>query len=156
MPYEFAGLTYHQFEEGQKFTSASFTVTEAHIAQFAGLSGDFNPLHVNEESAKKGMFKTRIAHGMLVVSMATGLANQLRIFEGTTFALVEQRIKYTAPVFPGDTITLEITVNKMHEFKEKHGFGKITYGCNVVKQTGDVCVDSEWDCLMLGTKPEAG
>ncbi|MHC4661011.1 MAG: MaoC/PaaZ C-terminal domain-containing protein [Planctomycetota bacterium] len=153
MGYEFAGLTYHQFEEGQKFTSASFTMTEAHITQFAGLSGDFNPLHVNEESAKKGMFKTRIAHGMLVISMATGLANQLRVFEGTTFALVEQRIKYTAPVFPGDTITLEITVKEKAPFNEKRNFGKITYDCKVVKQTGDVCVDSEWDCLMLGTKP---
>jgi len=156
MGYKLKGLTYHEYEVGQKFTTASFTVTEAHIAQFAGLAGDFNPLHVNEEWAKKGMFKTRIAHGMLIVSMATGLANQLGIFEGTTFALAEQRIKYTAPVKPGDTITLEITVKEKHPFNEKRNFGKITYDCKVVKQDGVVAVDSEWDCLMLGTKPAVG
>ena len=67
--------------------------------QFAGLSGDFNPLHTDEESARQGPMKGRIAHGMLVLAIATGQVNQLGLYEGTTLALLGMdRIRWTAPV----------------------------------------------------------
>jgi acyl dehydratase len=69
------------------------------VDQFAGLSGDFNPLHTDEESARQGPMKGRIAHGMLVLAIATGQVNQLGLYEGTTLALLGMdRIRWTAPV----------------------------------------------------------
>ncbi len=88
MVYKFKGKTFNEFKVGDKFTTASRTITEADVVNFAGLSGDFNPLHTDEEFGKSTPFKGRVAHGMLSVAVATGLANQLGIFEGTTIALL--------------------------------------------------------------------
>lgn len=78
------GRYWDEFSEGETFVTAARTVTESAVEAFAGLSGDFNPLHTDEESARLGPTKGRIAHGMLVLSNATGLVNQLRLFEGRT------------------------------------------------------------------------
>ncbi|MFQ5596356.1 MAG: MaoC/PaaZ C-terminal domain-containing protein, partial [Anaerolineae bacterium] len=110
MTYQPRGRTFDQFELDEVITTARRTITEADIVNFAGLAGDFNPLHTDEEFAKETPFGTRIAHGMLVASVATGLANQLGIFEGTTIALMEQVIRYRGAVLPGDTIHLELRV----------------------------------------------
>jgi hypothetical protein len=82
------GRHFDDFAAGEIFTTAARTVTEGAVDQFAGLSGDFNPLHTDEESARQGPTKGRIAHGMLVLAIATGQVNQLGLFEGTTLALL--------------------------------------------------------------------
>src|SRR5437870_4163650 len=89
------GKYFDEFEIGASYTTASRTVTEADIVNFAGVSGDFNPLHTDESFARTTPFGTRIAHGMLVASIATGLANQSGLFEGTTIALLTQTLRYT-------------------------------------------------------------
>lgn len=95
----------YYFEDIELGMSASFakTVTEADIAAFAGLSGDFNPVHINEEFAKTTMFKGRIAHGMLSVSfLSTVLGMKL---PGPGCVYVTQMLKFRAPVYIGDTVT---------------------------------------------------
>src|SRR3970282_1446479 len=87
------GLTFDQFNLGDTFVSQARTVTEADVVNFAGLSGDFNPLHTDEEFGQSTPFGGRIAHGMLVAAMATGMANWTGVFEGTTIALMEQVIR---------------------------------------------------------------
>ena len=93
------GKLFSEFEIGQTFTSGRRTITEADVVMFAGLSGDYNPLHTDKVFAEKTPFKQRIAHGMLVASISTGLAQTLGVFEGTTLALMEQTFQYKAPVF---------------------------------------------------------
>src|SRR5262249_61775784 len=116
MGYAPRGRHWDEFKEGETFTTAARTVTEGAVDLFAGLSGDFNPLHTDEEQARQGPMKGRIAHGMLVLSFATGLANQLGLFEGTTLALLGMdKIKWTAPVRPGDTIHVELTIRQKKE-----------------------------------------
>lgn len=98
------------FEEIKIGMSASFakTVTEADIAAFAGVSGDFNPVHINEEFAKTTMFKGRIAHGMLSVSfLSTVLGMKL---PGPGCVYVTQMLKFKAPVYIGDTVTAHAEV----------------------------------------------
>jgi acyl dehydratase len=141
------GLKFDQFELGQKFYTARRTVTEADVATFAGLSGDYNPLHTDEVYMSDHPFKTRIAHGMLGMSIATGLANQLGIFEGTTLALLEMRIKYTGAMFFGDTLQLEIEVAEKKESK-KPTRGTVVFQCNLKNQEGKTVIDSVWTCLM--------
>ena len=100
---------------GDEFYTASRTITEADVVNFAGLSGDYNPLHTDEEWARKNTpFETRIAHGVLIQSIATGLANQLGIFEGSTIAVIEMTSRFVGAVKFGDTIH---TVLKVAEKK---------------------------------------
>ncbi len=84
------------------------TVSEGDIYQYAGISGDFNPVHVNEAYAEKTFFKTRIAHGMLSAGFISNvLGNQL---PGPGSVYIRQEINFLAPVRIGDTITARVTV----------------------------------------------
>lgn len=112
------GKYYDDFSVGDEFISARRTITETDIVLFAGLSGDFNPLHTDEEYGKQTPFKTRIAHGLLVTAIATGLQNQMGIFEGTTLAVVDIGLKFTGPVFPGDTVKIKLTITDKKETRK--------------------------------------
>ena len=106
-----SGLYWEEWEPGREWESAARTVGEAEIALFAGLSGDFNPLHVDEEYAKRTTFGTRIAHGPLVYSMAAGLIFQLHLYDDTLIAFLGmENLRFTNPVRAGDTIRARIRV----------------------------------------------
>jgi 3-hydroxybutyryl-CoA dehydratase len=101
------GLCFEDIEVGMNAAFAK-TVTEADISTFAGVSGDFNPVHVNEEFAKTTMFKGRIAHGMLSASfISTVLGTKL---PGPGCIYVSQTLKFKAPVHIGDTVTANVEV----------------------------------------------
>ena len=142
-----SGLTFDEFEIGAVFRSQSRTVTETDVVTFAGLSGDFNPLHTDAEFGRQTPFGERIAHGMLVVSMATGMANWTGIFEGTTLALLEQVIRYKGAVKFGDTVHLEMEVIEK-KASSKLDRGVVKYATRVCNQRGELVVDGEWTLLM--------
>lgn len=147
MTYQRRGLTFDQFNPGDCFTSPARTVTEADVVAFAGLSGDFNPLHVDEEFGKATPFGTRIAHGMLSVAMATGMANWLGVFEGTTLALMEQVIQYKSAVKFGDTLHLELRVADKKE-TSKPDRGVVTFKTQVCNQDGQAVIEGTWTLMM--------
>jgi len=151
------GYTFDEFEVDGRFVSQGRTVTEADVVAFAGLSGDFNPLHTDAEFGKSTPFGGRIAHGMLIVTMATGMANWTGIFEGTTLALMEQVIRYKGAVKFGDTVHLELVVlEKKPTSKEDRGI--VRFATQVCNQKGDIVVEGEWTLLMkrmTGQAPEA-
>ena len=89
----------------------SKTVTESDVYLFAGLTGDFNPLHINEEAAKKSTFKTRIAHGMLSGSFISTVLGTKVPGPGTIY--LEQNLKFKKPVFINDTITAKVVVSEI-------------------------------------------
>ena len=91
------------------------TIEQADVDAFADLTGDHNPVHVDEEFAKTTRFKRRIAHGMLTASLISSvLANKLP-GEGSIY--LGQTLEFKAPVFPGDTITARVTVKEIREDK---------------------------------------
>ena len=99
--------------------SASFakTITEGDIMLYAGISGDFNPAHMDAESAKKGMFGQRIAHGMLSAGFISNvLGNQL---PGPGTIYMGQELRFIKPVFIGDTVTATVTVKEKIEEKNR-------------------------------------
>jgi acyl dehydratase len=153
MGYAMRGLHFDDFDEGRQFFSASRTVTEADVVNFAGLSGDFNPLHTDETFAQQTPVRTRIAHGMLSMAIATGLANQMGIFEGTTLALMQQTIHYKGMVRFGDTIRLVMTVSSRKESKNPKR-GVVTFQVDVLNQKDETIIGSEWT-LMMARRAEA-
>jgi len=147
MVYKFKGKTFNEFKVGDKFTTASRTITEADVVNFAGISGDFNPLHTDEEFGKSTRFKGRVAHGMLSVAVATGLANQLGIFEGTTIALLSMTINYKGAVKFGDTIHLELKVAEKKE-TSKDDKGIVTFNTIVYNQNNEPIVEGQWVVML--------
>ncbi|UCF09159.1 MAG: MaoC family dehydratase N-terminal domain-containing protein [Thermoplasmata archaeon] len=151
MVYKMRGMTYDEFEVGQEFTTASRTITESDVVTFAGLSGDFNPIHIDKEFADSTPLKGRVAHGMLVESIATGLGNQLGIYEGTTIAVLSMTINYKGAVKFGDTIHLVITVSDKKE-TSKPGRGIVTFQTNVMNQRNETVIDGQWVVMMVKKK----
>ena len=125
-------MYYEDFKVGDRFVTPSRTVTEADIVNFAGISGDFYYLHTDEEKARRSMYGGRIAHGMLVVSMVTGLWFRLGIFNDSIIAFYGiDRLRFTAPVRPGDTIKAVLTVV---DKTEKELGGLVTFKNEVLNQ----------------------
>jgi acyl dehydratase len=141
------GLSFDEFQQGDQFVSPSRTVCEADVVNFAGLSGDYNPLHIDSEFAMSTPFGERIAHGMLVASMATGMANWTGIFEGTTIALMEQVLQYKGAVKFGDTVHLQLTVADKHETSKKDR-GVVTFDTQIVNQEGNNVIEGQWTLMM--------
>jgi acyl dehydratase len=152
MAYVPRGRHWDGFTAGETFTTSARTVTEGAVDLFAGLSGDFNPLHTDEEGARQGPMRGRIAHGMLVLAIATGQANQLGLFDGTTLALLGMdKIRWTAPVRPGDTIHTELTVREKRE-SSKPDRGVLVLDVAVKNQRGEPVCQAEWTTLMTRTR----
>ncbi|HEX6510939.1 MAG TPA: MaoC/PaaZ C-terminal domain-containing protein [Chloroflexota bacterium] len=141
------GLYFEEFEEGKEYVTRARTVTEADVVGFAGLSGDFNPLHTDAEFMKGSPFGERIAHGMLVASMGTGLSSQMGWFEGTTIALMEVVFRFKAPVKFGDTIRLAMKVRDKKE-TSKPDRGVLVMEANVLNQRDETVVEGQWTTMM--------
>lgn len=148
------GLLFDEFNVGDVHVSKARTLTEADVAMFAGLSGDYNPLHTNEQFAKATPFRGRIAHGLLVQSIASGLANQTLVFDGTTVAIKEMLIRYHAPARAGDTVHIELTVTeKEPEPGPRRGW--VRFAIEVLNERGEVVSDGEWLMLMHRKRPNS-
>lgn len=107
---------WEDFSVGQKLTTAAVTVTEAHVVGFAAITGDWYPLHMDEEYARRTDFGGRIAHGPLTFSLAVGLAGQAGIFADSLVAyLGADNLRFRAPVKLGDTIRVEVEVTSKRE-----------------------------------------
>src|SRR5512137_2414766 len=105
------GMYFEEFAAGQAVMTPGRTVTEHDVVGFAGLSGDFTQLHTDAEFAKSTPFGQRVAHGLCILSITTGLAVQCGILEGTILAFREiNEWKFSQPVFIGDTIHAELDV----------------------------------------------
>jgi acyl dehydratase len=110
------GMYWEEWEIGAEFESPARTVTEADIVTFAGLSGDYNPLHIDEEFCKTTQFGTRIAHGPLIYAIAAGLMFQLHLYDDTLIAFLGfDSLKFTKHVVAGDTIRVRIEVLEKRE-----------------------------------------
>ncbi len=104
------GRVFDEFEIGQRFVTPGRTITEADIGGFAGLTGDYNPVHTDETFAAATDFGSRIAHGPMGIGIAFGLASRLDLIDGTVVALLGITWDFKAPMRPGDTIRALIGV----------------------------------------------
>jgi acyl dehydratase len=137
-------LYFNDFYVGQSWTSPARTITDADLANFAGVSGDFNPLHTDEEFAKTTPFGGRIFHGPGVFAVAAGLESRLGLKEGTAIAFLGMNWNLKAPVLVGDTIHVAQAVGEVRPSKSKPDRGIVTFDVRVVNQRGETCQDGQW------------
>jgi acyl dehydratase len=141
-------LHFEDVEVGFRFETPRRTVTEADLVAFAGVSGDFNPLHTDARSAAQSIYGERIAHGALVLSIATGLRQRTGLFDGTLMGLLEIRSwRFRAPVRIGDTIRV---VNEITELREtsKDDRGVMVQRIDVLNQDDVVVAGGEFVMLL--------
>jgi acyl dehydratase len=148
------GMYWEEWEVGQEWESPARTIGEAEISAFAGLSGDYNPLHVNEEYCKTTVFGTRIAHGPLVYAIAAGLLFQLHLYDDTLIAFLGfNSLKFTGPVRAGDTISAKIRVTECRE-TSKPGAGVVIRELRVFNQH-DECVQEAEQAFLVKRRAAA-
>ena len=146
------GPNAHYFEDftvGHEWVSPRRTITEADIVMFAGLTGDYNPLHTDEEFAKTTPFGGRILHGPGVFAIATGLEMRLGLKEGTAIAFLGMTWDLREPVRIGDTISVFQRVKAIRQTKNPMR-GIVTFWVEVRNQRGETCQEGEWKVMFNG------
>ena len=144
----FPGKGYNEVKVGESFSSG-LTVTETHLVMAAGLFGDFNPLHVDEQHARGSRFGGRILHGPFTSALVSAPVGMF--FHTTAIAYVEHCCHFKAPVRPGDTLTTTWTiVDRLNKPKHHGGICVLSGTCR--NQHGEVVVEAEGKILVSSTK----
>lgn len=146
----FPGKWYGEVSVGDRF-GTSVTVTDAHLVLAAGLFGDFNPLHVNEEFAKQSRFGSRILHGPFTSALVSAPVGMY--FSGTAIAYLEHACRFTAPVRPGDTLTSEWTVTGKLD-KPRHRGGIVVLRCACTNQEREAVAEADGK-ILVADRPTA-
>jgi len=130
---------WEDFHVGEEWVSPGRTITEADVVLFAGLTGDFNPIHVDKEYAKETPFGERLVHGLLVGCIGTGLTTSLKDFyEDVRYkVLLSARFDFKAPVRIGDTIRVRVKVAEKKETKNPER-GLIAFERSIFNQRDEV------------------
>lgn len=146
------GKYYEDLSLGDAFVTPARTVFEYDVAAFAGLSGDYNPIHTDLEFGKASNFGANIAHGALGFAIATGLISRSGLFDGTAVAFLSvDNWKFSGPILINDTIHVEIEITFMRETKNP-ATGIITRAVKIVNQRGET-VQSGDMTVMLKRRP---
>jgi 3-hydroxybutyryl-CoA dehydratase len=141
------GRYFEEFEIGDEAETAARTITEADVVLFAGLSGDYNQLHTDAEFAKGTLFGERIAHGLLGLSIASGLASRLGFIEGTAEAFTALEWKFRGPIKIGDTIRVRLEARRKKEMRRLGG-GFIVFDVAVLNQRDEAVQKGTWTVLV--------
>jgi acyl dehydratase len=153
MSFTTAHLYFDDVEVGQEWTSLARTVTQADIVNFAGLSGDFNPIHIDHEFARTTPFRQPIAHGLLVLAMGSGLGLMFPPMRTLAFLNMKEW-HFREPVFIGDTLHVKARIAQ----KEERGRGRrgvITWQRQILKQDGKVVQEGITVTLVEGRAGQA-
>ncbi|HNT23123.1 MAG TPA: MaoC/PaaZ C-terminal domain-containing protein [Anaerolineales bacterium] len=142
------GLYFEEFEVGQKIITTGRTITESDVVTFAGLSGDYNQIHTDAEFSAGTPFGRRVAHGLLGLSIASGLAMRTGVLEGTVIAFREINTwKFSNPTFIGDTIHVELLVLETKALPRLGG-GSVVIELSVKNQRDETTMKGTWTVLI--------
>jgi 3-hydroxybutyryl-CoA dehydratase len=141
------GLYFEEFGIGDSATTPARTITEADVVAFAALSGDWTAIHSDAEYAKKTMFGERVAHGLLGLSIASGLTVRMGFIEDTVLAFRSLEWKYGVPIKIGDTIHVRAEVAEKKAFPRLGG-GAVTFNVEVLNQRDEITQRGTWTMLV--------
>jgi 3-hydroxybutyryl-CoA dehydratase len=142
------GLRYEDYEVGQTYISDEISITEADVNTFAALTGDTNPIHLDAEYAATQVFGQRVAHGLLALSIAVGLAWKVSFLEGTILALREiDRWKFSTPIYLNDRIRVRTVVRETKPVRRLGG-GLVTFEVEILNQSNEIVQHGNWIVLV--------
>ena len=141
------GKYFEEFDVGYAVETAARTITETDVMLFAGLSGDYNQLHTDAEFMKGTLYGERIAHGLLGLSIASGLASRLGFAEGTAEAFTGLEWKFRGPIKMGDTIRVRLEVRRKKEMARLGG-GFVVFDVAVLNQRDETVQKGTWTLLV--------
>src|SRR5262245_49499921 len=141
-------LFYNDVAVGQEWESLCRTVTETDVVNFAGLSGDFNPIHIDHEFAKTTLYRRPIAHGLLVLSMASGLGQFSPPMRTLAFVAIREW-HFRGPVFLGDTLRVRTRVLAVEE-RSRGRRAAVTWQRQIINQEGKVVQEGVTVTLVEG------
>lgn len=147
------GMYFEELAEGIEFVSPARTITESDVMMFAGLTGDYNPMHTDKEYAKGTIFGQRIAHGLLLLSIASGLGWRIGFLDRTVEAFRELEWKFSQPVFMGDTVHIRVKIIEKKPMPRLGG-GLVTFDVRMLNQGGEIVQRGMWR-LLFKTTPDA-
>lgn len=149
-----SSLYFEDFAPGRVFQTAGRTITETDVVNFAGLSGDFSSLHLDDQFASAGPFGRRIAHGLCTVTIFSGLFVQLGLWDDTAVAVLSTSWTFSGPVFLGDTVRADIKVAKAR-LTSRGDRGVITFAVTLKNQRGETVQTAEWVQMFLARGADA-
>lgn len=138
---------FEDIQVGDEYLSPGRTVTEADIVAFAGLSGDYNVLHTDAEFMRTSIFGERIAHGLLGLSIASGLGSRATPQPFATLAFLGLRWRFKGPIKIGDTIKVRLKIAEKRE-TSKPDRGIVTIRRSVLNQRGEVVQDGDTEIMV--------
>lgn len=137
-------VSFDDLEVGRELTTPSRTITEADVVNFAGVSGDFNPLHTSAPDAAASDYGERVAHGALVFAVMTGLTRRIRDRRADVVAFYGvDRLRFTGPVGLGDTVRVELELTGKEPRDHPTANGVVRYDAAVVTDDGDTVLSCE-------------
>lgn len=147
------GMYFEEFETGTQIRTPARTITETDVVTFAGLSGDFTELHTNAQMMRENpLFGARVAHGLLVLSIASGLAIRTGMLEGTVLAFREiEDWKFSLPAFFGDTIYVLMTVIDTKAMRRLGG-GRVRVKVEIFNQKDELMQSGVW-AFLVASRP---
>ncbi|MFP3929207.1 MAG: MaoC/PaaZ C-terminal domain-containing protein [Desulfobacteraceae bacterium] len=134
---------------GEHAVTPARTVTESDVVWFAGLTGDWNPIHTDKELASRSEFGGRIAHGMLILALGTGLITRIPLGGFLPKSLIAvvgiDRVRLVKPVMIGDTIHVECEMLEAKSMTGGKGLLEVRF--RIINQAGETVQTGRWKCL---------
>ena len=147
-----APRTFDDLEVGSAFTAGPREISRADIDDFTRISGDRTALHSDDAYASTTPFGGVVAHGALSLAVATGLAYQTGIFEGTVLAVRQMDVRFERPVFPDDRLELLLTVAELDE-KPRPDRGRVGFDVDLRNQDGRTVLSGRWTLVVRRSTP---
>lgn len=145
-------IYFEEYQTGQELITSGRTVTEADLVNYAGISSDFNPLHMDVAYAEAHEHGARIAHGGLVFAISAGLVNLMGWFDDSCIAFLGVNMDYQKAVKIGDTIYVKLTVTEIKP-TSKPGKGIVFFDAETINQRNEVVIKGAWK-LLFRSKPQ--
>lgn len=145
--YEFKGMLYDEWELDKTYITAARTIRQSDVDRYCALSGDYSPEYTNALFVQDSFFKKQVVPGGLTFIIGNGLDCQTLWVDGSYIGLLDQQMRFSAPVFVGDTIYLTMTPTAKR-LSRKPGRGIITYQIQILNQKDEVVMDGVWVILM--------
>ena len=140
---------YEDMQVGEEYESPARTITETDIVNFSAISGDWSPVHSDEEACKKSPYGTRIAHGLLGLAISEGLKFRIPEFANARYmASLYWNYKFTAPILMGDTIRVRVKIQSKRETK-KPDRGIVVEYVTMLNQRGEIVQEGEHGLMVL-------